>query len=127
MKMIRVIADHRFRKRDAADRFFELARTVADAADSEVHCSDAGSFDIREHGWRRAGIGRRVRVESARAAERVDHDRLGVRLFGEAALRCCSPGDGGGGQCGNHRRRQKFASIEHVVLLCSRAANRRAL
>ncbi len=113
-EVVGVIRDHLLRERDTADRFLELARAVADAVHGQVHRGDARRFHVRQHGGRQSGILRQIGVVATRPAEGVDHDRLGVRLFREATLRCCSPGDRGRGECRRHCRRQKFASIEHV-------------
>jgi hypothetical protein len=44
--MVGVIDDHFFGVGDARDCLFELAGTIANAVDSQVGCSDPGSFDV---------------------------------------------------------------------------------
>ena len=111
-EMIGVIRDHLFRIRDAGDRLFELVGTIAHGVDRQVYSSEAGRFHIGQclRGQTRFG---RVWLEATGPAERVDHDRFGIGLFGEGAFGCSSSRDRGGGECRGHRRRQEFASIEH--------------
>jgi len=111
--MVGVIGDQLFREGDGRDRLFELARTVADAADRQVDRCHARCFHIRQDARGQIGIGRQVRLEPAGTAERVDHHRLRVRLLGECTLGRGGPGGGSGAQCGGDSSGQKFASIEH--------------